>query len=148
MVLALLLVTGAGCENAECEVEELIEQDIEGLNPIECGVYDIGFSEEAPELEEAHACVRQAIDSGVHFYVLWRDAGFEGSTTHGYVSRDLLGAFVVLEYTRWPDVGGSYTTRRSICTGLEPREDCAGVMLNWDLCFDCVERSTEVLSEE
>jgi len=145
----LLVVAGltAACGEQECDVEDLVAGEIEGLDVIECGVHDLGWEDSSP-LAGARTCVQAALDAGAAFYLLWRVPGFEGSTTQGWVGRRRDGAYRVVQYYQSADPTGRYTTSWNLCSSVRATTPCEGDQLRQDLCFECDEDWSRVLCDE
>jgi hypothetical protein len=143
--LGLVLACAAACSDPECDVEDLVSRDIEGLHSIECGVIDVGFELETPELQVAHDCVQNALDSTASFYVVWRYSDFEGWVTQAYIGGATDGR--VIAYSRSPAPDGREGTGQSTCSALQARDACDVGWLKQDLCFECADRESVVLCE-
>ena len=154
---AVCLVLGCGDDSGarfpgqSCDVLELVANDLEGLDAVDCGTFRI--EDEAiggvdiPELTDARECVREQVAAANPFGVRWQFNAFEGPAARSYVGTPGEDELVLTEYASSPSPSGAIGTARVSCSDLRAMIPCDPGWQLATLCLECVDAEVTTLCD-
>ncbi len=125
----------AGCEDRDCTIETLLEDELGSASYADCGRFQAERTDDAT-YRAAHDCVVAAYAERRNFAVIWYLQGVEGLVRHAYVGVERDGEYRVIELVQGFNADASLTpTVTTACSELVVGGACDAVAQ--DLCVSC-----------